>query len=117
MRDLEPEARSLEAHYGDFVLSQSWAGADARRRAIETPYGLGAREASLLGREARMYPPGSEPLPGDPDPVSPAVVVWHDAGVVCLVASERLDLETLTDIAGSLYAPGAGSSPASAPRG
>lgn len=103
-RQLRIEDRTLEAHYGGFVLSQSLKGAsEARRLALEVPYGLDAREARVLGREARVYELGPEVPPDDIDGRSPAVVTWYDGDIFYLIASGEMQSEVLLRIATSLY--------------
>lgn len=103
-RELPRTERSLEAHYGGFVFSQSCPGADqARRLALETRYGLAPRAIRIAGREARSYPLGPRPETGDSDPRSPAVVTWCDADRFCLLASETLPVDDLIEIAESIY--------------
>jgi hypothetical protein len=104
-RELPIGARSLEAHYGGFSLSQCRKGeAEARRWALSMQYGSDARSASVAGHEGRMYELGPEVPPDDIDGRSPAVVTWHDGEMFYLVASTELPAFELLDIAGSLYA-------------
>lgn len=103
-RDLPREARSLEAHYGDFVLSQAHPGIDeARRLALATSYGAAPRVARIAGREARIYELGPEVEPAEIDPRDPAVVAWCDGELFCLLASDRLTADVLVEIAESIY--------------
>jgi len=100
LRELPVTERTLEAHYPSFVFTQSQPGArEARRQTVDVSYGREAREASVRGCEARIYAPGPEPAPGDIDPRSPAVVVWHDDGTIFLLASDTLDSDVLVEIA------------------
>ena len=104
LRELPIEEHSLEAHFGALVLSQSWKGiAEASRVALEVSYGRGDREITIGGRAGRVYELGPEPPPDDIDGRSPAVVVWHDAGVVYLIASDTLTLSELLPGAESIY--------------
>jgi hypothetical protein len=104
-REVPPTRRTVELHYGGFVVSQSGPGpAEARRLALETSYGRSPIEAQLLGRSARIYERGPEPDPDDIDGRMPAVVTWHDGAVHHLVASAELDARELIDIAMSIYA-------------
>jgi hypothetical protein len=106
MRDLAKAERSLEAHYGVFVLTQSWKGdAEARRAALDVSYGPNAREAQILGRDARVYELGPEPPPDDIDGRQPAVVAWHDGAMFYFIASVQLPAVELMRIAASLYRP------------
>src|SRR4030095_9785991 len=74
-RDLAIGERTLEAHYGSFVLSQARKGEqEARRRALTLSYGPAPREARIGGHDARVYELGPEPEPGDIDGRSPSVV-------------------------------------------
>lgn len=103
-RELAPEGRSLEAHYGVFTLAQSSPGAaEARRRVVEVGYGSEPREARIAGREARTYEAGPVPPPDDPDPRMPAVVTWWDGDLHFLLAAENLSVIDLVRIAGSIY--------------
>lgn len=104
LRALPPEKRTLEAHYGRFVLTQSRPGKrEARHLATGVRYGSDPMEAQIAGREARMYELGPEPEPGDTDPRNPAIVVWHDADMFSMVASDELTADHLARIALSLY--------------
>ena len=68
LRELSVESRTLEAHYGGFVLSQAWKGVnEARRLALDVRYGAAAREAQIAGRATRVYELGPEPESGDID--------------------------------------------------
>jgi len=101
-RRLPVKARSLEAHYGAFVLSEGRHSSDAARRlALEVSYGRDAQPAQIAGHEGRMYELGPEPEPGGIDGRPPAVVVWHDAGMLYLVASLSLPAIRLLGIARS----------------
>jgi hypothetical protein len=103
-RELPVGERTLEAHYGGFVLSEARRGiAEARRLALDVRYGRDPRDAEIAGRAARVYDLGPEPPPDDIDGRMPAVVVWHDAELLCLVASGTMSSDTLVRIAGSLY--------------
>lgn len=103
-REVPPGERSLEAHYGGFVLSQTRRGdAEARRLALDVSYGPVPRPARIGGHEARVYELGPEPGPDDVDGRSPAVVVWHDAGMFFLLASDTLTADALVRIAVSLH--------------
>ena len=107
MRVVPPEDRTLEAHYGDFVLSQSQPGIDeARRQALEVSYGQALGECRVHGHAGRVYELGPVPDPGDIDPRPPAVVVWHEGAMFYLVASDRLSSDLLLRIASSLYVAG-----------
>lgn len=98
-------ARSLEAHYGGFVIDQKRAPSvdEAQRMALSTPYGPAATTVGIAGFEGRSYPLGPEPDPDDIDGRSPAVVVWSDGAMFYLVASDTLDEPTLLRIASSMY--------------
>jgi hypothetical protein len=103
LRPLEIKDRTLEAHYGDFLWSQAFKGAEqARRLASEVSYGRVATEARIGGCEVRVYEAGPEPAPDDIDGRHPAVAVWHRDGVLYLLASHRLSGAELLRIAGSL---------------
>jgi len=103
-REVAVEDRTLEAHYGGFVLTQSRRTEDeARRLAVDVSYGRAPYEARIAGREARVYEMGPEPEPDDIDGRMPAVVVWHDGDRFFLIASNELATDALIRIAGSLY--------------
>jgi hypothetical protein len=98
-------ARSLEAHYGGFVIDQKRAASemDAQRRALSTSYGQAATRVRVAGHEGRSYALGPVPDPDDGDGRSPAVVVWHDGQMIYLVASGALDEAILHRVASSMY--------------
>lgn len=104
-RRLPLGARSLEAHYGAFVIDQKRlaSATDAKRQALSTPYGPTAETVRVGGFEGRGYELGPEPAPDDTDGRSPAVIVWNDGAMLYLVASSQLDEDTLLRIASSLY--------------
>jgi hypothetical protein len=96
--------RTLEAHYGGFVVSEVRKGVEeARRLALDVRYGPAGRDALIAGRAARVYELGPEPAADDIDGRSPAVVVWHDGELLCLVASATMSSDALVRIAASLY--------------
>jgi uncharacterized protein len=104
LRELPAADRTLEAHYGPFVVSQARRTAsEARRLALEVSYGRDARDAEIAGCAARVYDAGPEPEPGDFDGRSPAVVVWRDGEMFYLIASDEMPPDTLVTIATSLY--------------
>jgi hypothetical protein len=103
-RELPVGNRTLEAHYGGFVLSEARKGVEeARRLALSVSYGRAGQPALIAGRAARVYELGPVPPPDDIDGRSPAVVVWHDAELFFLVASDTMMSEDLVAIALSLY--------------
>jgi len=103
-RELTVGDRTLEAHYGGFVLSQARRTADeARRLALTVSYGQAPRTVQIAGRDARVYELGPEPPPDDIDGRSPSVVVWHDGEMFYLMASGEMPSEALVRIAASLY--------------
>jgi hypothetical protein len=102
--ELSINDRTLEAHYGGFVLSQARKGTDeARRLALDVRYGSAGQEGQIAGHAARIYELGPEPAPDDIDGRSPAVVTWHDADLFFLVASDTMSSRELVRIAISLY--------------
>ena len=104
LRELTIADRTLEAHYGGFVLSQSKKGAtEARRLALDVSYGLAPREGRIAGQAARLYERGPEPPPGDIDGRSPSVVTWHDGDMFYLIASGEMSADDLVRVAVSLY--------------
>lgn len=96
--------RTLEAHYGTFVVSQRATPEPemARRLAIDTSYGADPTLATIGGHEGRAYDHGPEPDDDDPDGRMPAVVTWADGAVHHLVASHELPLDELVAIARSI---------------
>jgi hypothetical protein len=95
--------RTLEAHYGGFVLSQARrGGAEARRLALDVSYGPAPRDARIRRHEARIYELGPEVPPDDIDGRSPAVVTWHDGDMFFMVASGRLTADVLMRVALSI---------------
>jgi hypothetical protein len=104
MRQLSIRDRTMEAHYGGFVLSQARKGIDeARRLVLEVRYGRDGHDATVAGRTARFYELGPEPPEDDIDGPSPAVVVWHDGELHFLIASYSMRVGDLMKIATSLY--------------
>jgi hypothetical protein len=103
-REVPAQERTLEAHYGPFVFTQSRKGEqEARRCAVEVSYGRDPRPLVIAGNEGRTYELGLEPPPDDIDGRMPAVVVWHEGPMHYLLASGELQVATLLEIAGSLY--------------
>jgi hypothetical protein len=103
-RKLAKADRSLEAHYGDFVVIQSWRGPTERRRwALEVSYGVDSREVRIGGHSRCRYELGSKVPTKDPKGPSAAVVVWHDGELLLLVASAKLGACSLVDVAQSMY--------------
>jgi hypothetical protein len=104
LRELATSDRTLEAHYGGFVLSEARKGVDeARRLALAVPYGPAGSAARIAGRAAHIYELGPEPEPGDIDGRNPAVVAWHDGEMFFLIASGEMSVDKLVIIADSLY--------------
>ncbi len=104
MREVPIGRRAVELHYGGFVVSQSRPGrVEARRLAIDVGYGQLPLVGQVVGHEARTYELGPVPEPDDIDPRSPSVIVWHDDEVFFLVASSELAVETLMEVAVSVY--------------
>lgn len=103
-REVPLESRTLESHYGGFVVSQSLhSPAEAERLAIEVRYGPSPQPGDVVGHPARIYEMGPEPELDDPDGRMPAVVVWHDEGMLYLVAGSTLAASELLRIAESFY--------------
>jgi hypothetical protein len=106
MRELTVGERSLEVHYGKFVISQSRKGVEeARRLALDVSYGREPQEGSIGGHAARIYELGPDPEPDDIDGRMPSVVTWHDGEMFLLVASGELPVADLISIAASMYDP------------
>lgn len=104
MRSVSLNDRSLEAHYGDFVLSQAHKGVEeAQRMVLAVSYGRGGHDELIAGRAARVCQLGPEVPPDDIDGRMPAVVAWHDAELFCLLASDTMPSDQLIRIARSLY--------------
>ena len=104
LREIENHRRTLEAHYGAFVVSQAHPGKEeARRLALDVAYGREKREGRIAGREARIFELGPQPPPDDIDGRSPAVITWHDEGAFYLIASVELSAAELKPIAASMY--------------
>ena len=99
--------RTLETHYGGFVLSQTRKGADeARRLALGVRHGSAGQEGQIAGHTARIYELGPEPAPDDIDGRTPAVVTWYDADLFFLVARDTMSSHELVRIAISLFGRG-----------
>lgn len=108
-REVAPGERALEAHYEDFVFSQSRPGtAEARRRAYDISYGQTPRDVEMGAHRVRAYDLGPEPAPDDPDPRMPAVLAWADEDRFHLLASATLEVEELIEIGRALYGAGDG---------
>jgi len=104
-RDLAVGDRSLEAHYGAFVVTQTRKGTEeAKRWALRQSYGPAPTPAKVFGHDARAYELGPEVSADDIDGRAPAVVVWHDGDMFYLVASGELAVDVLLNIAQSMYA-------------
>lgn len=118
LRELSVGDRTLEAYYGGFSVSQVRKGAaEARRLALDVPYGSSGRDAQIAGCAARVYELGPEPAPDDIDGRSPSVVTWHEAEMFYLIASDEMASDALVRIAASLYPGRAGAQGARAGRG
>ena len=103
-RELPAAERTLEAHYGGFVLSECRSTErDARQKALEVRYGRDPREIDVSGHEGRSYEMGPEVPADDVDGRMPAVVSWADGEMHLLLASVELSAEALLRIAGSMY--------------
>jgi hypothetical protein len=103
-RELAVGERTLEAHYGGFVLSEARSTRDgARQKALETLYGAEARDVRVAGHEGKAYELGPEVEPDDVDGRMPAVVTWCDGEMHYLVASGELSADVLLRIAESVY--------------
>ena len=86
------------------MLSQARKRTDeARRLALDVRYGSAGQERQIAGHGARIYELGPEPAPDDIDGRTPAVVIWHDADLFFLVASDAMSSDELVRIAISLY--------------
>ena len=102
-REVPLRDRTVELHFGRFVVSQQRPGPeDARRLALEVSYGPTPIHLQLAGHPGRGYELGPEVPPDDIDGRAPAVVVWANGDRFNLVASSELRLNALIEIAGSL---------------
>jgi hypothetical protein len=104
MRVVRTDDRTLEAHYGGFVLSQVRKGAEeARKWVMSVTYGRVTKESDVAGRPAKVCEVGPEPPPDDIDGRTPAVVTWADKELFFLVASDTMPAAELICVAVSLY--------------
>jgi hypothetical protein len=104
LREVPVEDRTLEVHYGAFVLSQSRKGEqEARRLALGVSYGEAPRETQIAGHAARAYELGPEPEPDDIDGRRLSVVTWQDGEMFFLLASGEMFSDELVRIACSMY--------------
>lgn len=104
MREVPRENRTLEMHYGKFVISQKKCdnGDAAKKMALETPYGQAPSEGKINGFDARMYELGPAVPEDDIDGRRPAAVAWHDAEMFFLIASTQMNISKLITIAKSM---------------
>jgi hypothetical protein len=70
---------------------------------FDVSYGRTSRDAQIAGHPGRLYELGPAVDPDDIDGRMPAVVVWHDAEMLYLVASDSMQVDELAKIAASLY--------------
>jgi hypothetical protein len=102
-REVPVEERSVELHYGRFVVSQQRPGiVEARRQALDLSYGTDPIDLQVSDGIGRGYQLGPEVANDDIDGRSPAVVVWANGDTFNLVASSELSLDVLIEIAVSL---------------
>jgi len=100
-REVPVELRSVELHYGRFVVSQQRPGpVEARRLALDVSYGREPIEVHLASGPGRAYELG--PVTDDADGRAPAVVVWVARDRFHLVGSSELTRAVLIEIAGSV---------------
>lgn len=103
-RELAVGDRTLEAHYGAFVLSQALKGEkETKRLVLAVPYGRAGCDGQIAECAARVYELGPEPPPDDIDGRAPSVVTWYDGEMFYLIASDKLPSADLIRIARSLY--------------
>lgn len=95
--------RNVEAQYGAFVLSQARPGREeARRLALETPYGRDPHPTSITGHDGKLYE--GRPVDGyHHTGALPSLVTWSDGDMHFLIASGDLPATELLAIAVSLY--------------
>lgn len=104
MRDVPARERAVEAHWADFVFSQTSREPDeARRLAIEVSYGQEVREGRIGSCVAKVYELGPTVPDSDPDGRSPSVVTWHEGEKFYLLASTTLSGAELERRAQSQY--------------
>ncbi len=102
-REVPVEERTVELHYGRFVVSQQAPGPDeARRLALDVPYGPEPIEIRFPAGPGRAYELGPPVPPDDIDGRAPAVVAWAAGGRFHLVASSELERSVLLEIGGSI---------------
>ena len=102
-REVPVGDRTVELHYGRFVVSQQRAGIEeARRLALDVSYGPDPIDLQVSGDVGRGYELGPEVPSDDIDGRSPAVVVWARDERFTMVASSELSCDVLIEIAGSL---------------
>lgn len=102
-REVSKRERSVDLHYGWFVVSQQAPGSDeARRLALEVAYGPDPVLVQFPTGSGRAYELGPPVSPEDIDGRAPAVVVWAAGDRFHLVASSELQRSVLIDIAGSI---------------
>lgn len=104
MREVPLENRTLEMHYGQFVISQKKCenGDAAKKMALETKYGQSPSEGKINGFDARMYELGPETAEDDMDGRRPAAVAWHNEEMFFLIASTQMNVSKLIKIAKSM---------------
>jgi hypothetical protein len=106
LREVSRARRSLEAHYGGFMLAQSEPGQhEAAQLALETSYGRSFVPVSVAGRQGKSYPLGPPVGADDIDGRAPAVVVWADGARFFLLASGELEADVLLRVASTLRSP------------
>lgn len=108
LREVPASRRTVECHYGEFVVSQQCSGEEeARRQAYDVLYGPDPQLVWINEKEARAYDLGPVPQPttwmaDDIDGRQPAVVVWADGPIFLLVASDKRHVSDLVRVARSM---------------
>jgi hypothetical protein len=102
-REVSMEERSVELHFGKFVVSQQRPGEEeAQRLALEVSYGSVPIDLVLPDGRGLGYELGPEVASDDVDGRAPAVAVWAAGDRFNLVASSELSLVVLVEVARSL---------------
>lgn len=99
-REVDP---TLETYFDDFVLSQAKREPAEAIRLAERSYGPEPSPVDVCGRPGWVYELGPESEGDDVDPRQPSIVVFADAEIFVLLASDELVSARLFEIARSLH--------------